>query len=144
MMISASLSSRNNPKGERGASVIEFALISSLMVVLLFGIMAYGEILADYVQMRYRLGEISREVSVGENAQDRQQIYNQAIIVEFEGMMSDRAGCPGPTFSPSILPTVGQVTITVTYPLTDACRVMPHILPIPDELRVQSSFTIQQ
>ena len=128
--------------GERGVAVIEFALVASLMFTLLFGIMAYGEILADYVQLRYRLGELSRQVSVGENAADRQQIYNQAIAETLEGFMRDRAGCTGPAFLPVTLPTTGQITITVTFSLGDACRIMPKILPIPDELSVDSSFTV--
>lgn len=127
---------------ERGVSVIEFSLIASLMITLLFGIMAYGEIFANYVQMRYRLGEISREVSVGENQQDRQEIYTRAMTVEFEGLMKDRPGCTGPVFSPTNLPPSGEITITVTYSLGDGCRIMPEILPIPDELRVRSTFVI--
>ncbi|WP_158595767.1 TadE/TadG family type IV pilus assembly protein [Oleomonas cavernae] len=136
------VSSIDQGRGERGAAVIEFALIASLMVTLLFGVMTYGEILADYVQLRYRLGELSRQVSVGEDAADRQEIYNRAIAEALQGFMQPRTGCAGPTFSPLTLPTAGQVTITVTFSLDDSCRIMPEVLPIPDELSVDSTFTV--
>ena len=38
---------RPSAENERGASIIEFALLSSVMFVMLFGILSYGEVLAD-------------------------------------------------------------------------------------------------
>lgn len=129
-------------EGERGASIIEFSLIAALMFMLLFGIMSYGEVFADYVQLRHRLGEISRLVSLGEDAADRQNIFAQLANEVQPGFMS-RNGCV-PTYSmdsaagPSIV-----ITATYNYQ-SGTCRIMPQIplVPLPGQVVARNSFTV--
>ncbi|MDD3445773.1 MAG: pilus assembly protein [Zavarzinia sp.] len=131
-------------RGERGASVIEFALLSTIMFMMLFGILSYGEVLADYVQLRHRLGEISRLVSLGEDAADRQSIYVEAKNEVMAGFMG-HSGCR-PSFSPDTLPASGSIVITATYSYgaNGECRIMPQIplVPLPASLKATNAFSV--
>lgn len=135
---------------ERGATVIEFALIASLMFLLLLGILSYGEVLADYVQLRFRAGEVARQVSLGENAQDRQAIFIRArdeTDAQIEGFMKTRGDC-GILFTSSS-PDFNAADITITleyrYGADSQCRIMPAIGPdlLPDSVSAEVSFTVQ-
>ncbi|MFA5120603.1 TadE/TadG family type IV pilus assembly protein [Zavarzinia sp.] len=132
---------RGQADGERGASIIEFALVAALMFMLLFGILSYGEVFSDYVQLRHRLGEISRLVSLGEDAADRQTIFTQLANEVQPGFMS-RNGCV-PTY---VMDSASSpITITATYDYQGgACRIMPQIplVPLPATVVARNSFTV--
>lgn len=147
-------------KGERGATIIEFALISTLMFTLMFSILSYGEVLADYVQLRYRAGEVARLVSLGEDGADREQIYLDAQNDTLKGFMN-MTGCAGAlTYSAlSTTPlTDGQepptevgtrITFTLSYDFDHGgdgnCRIMPQVfVPLPATVSATRSFTISQ
>lgn len=131
------------PKGERGATLIEFALISTLMFTMLFGVLSFGEILADHVQLRHRLSEISRLVSLGEDATDREQIFNDIKDDRMVGFMN-MSGC-SPQFQADNF-AGPSITITATYQFRadGSCRVMPEIFVgiLPDQVSATSSFTV--
>lgn len=132
-------------EGERGATLIEFALISTLMFTMLFGALSYGEVLADHVQLRHRLSEISRLVSLGEDAADRAQIFSDIKDDRLVGFMGI-AGC-----APSFTMTPGDgsgpnVTIDARYDfgVSGNCRVMPEIFTgiLPRKVEATNSFTV--
>lgn len=130
--------------GERGASLIEFALISTLMFTMLFGVLSYGEILADYVQLRHRLAEIARLVSLGEDATDREQIFNDIKNDRVAGFMNI-TGC-SPAFEAPDGFTGPPITITATYQFRadGSCRVMPEVFVgiLPRQVRATTSFSV--
>jgi len=130
---------RNMAAAERGVAMIEFAFASTIMVVLVLGILAYGEILARYVQLKYAVGELSRQVAMGDDLSDRQQRYALAIT---QVNAADEFGNGCVTFTPS--PFQGEVTITGTYNLDAAgCRTMPSLmLPMPTVLTATNIFTV--
>ncbi|MCF4166428.1 pilus assembly protein [Zavarzinia compransoris] len=147
-------------KGERGATIIEFALISTLMFTLMFAILSYGEVLADYVQLRYRAGEVARLVSLGEDGADREQIYLDAQNDTLRGFMN-MTGCAGAlTYSAlSTTPIVdgedppvevgSQISFTLSYDFDHGgdgnCRIMPQVfVPLPGNVSATRSFTISQ
>lgn len=131
-------------RGERGATLIEFALISTLMFAMLFGVLSFGEILADHVQLRHRLSEISRLVSLGEDATDRQQIFNDIKDDRMAGFMNMN-GC-SPQFQADNF-TGPSITITATYQFRadGSCRVMPEIFVgiLPSHVTATNSFTVK-
>ncbi|MCW0180631.1 TadE/TadG family type IV pilus assembly protein [Zavarzinia sp.] len=141
-MIDGAASPQGNG-GERGATLIEFALISSLMFAMLFGVLSFGEILADRVQLRHRLSEISRLVSLGEDATDRQQIFNDIKDDRMSGFMN-MSGC-SPQFTADSF-AGPNITITASYQFRPdgSCRVMPEIFVgiLPDHITMTGSFTV--
>ena len=143
MSIETTASDTGGVRRERGATLIEFALISSLMFTLLFGVLSYAEILADQVQLRHRVSEISRLVSLGEGAADRQTIFNQIKDDRLSGFMS-LEGCK-PEFEadgfagPSI-----TITARYSYKADGRCRIMPEIIGglLPERIGTHASFAV--
>ena len=135
---------RPSADSERGASIIEFALLSSVMFVMLFGILSYGEVLADYVQLRHRVGEISRLVALGEDAKDRQSIFVEESRKTIEGFIRDDPRClefSEPAFAGP------NITIEIIYNFGEngECRVMPQVpfVPLPSSVGAKNTFTVR-
>lgn len=134
---------RPSAESERGASIIEFALLSSVMFVMLFGILSYGEVLADYVQLRHRVGEMSRLVALGEDAADRQSIFVEERGKTIAGFMH-RPACL--TFNlTSLSATSMEISIRYNYGANGECRVMPQVpfVPLPGSVGATNSFTVR-
>ncbi|MFA5120600.1 TadE/TadG family type IV pilus assembly protein [Zavarzinia sp.] len=127
--------------GERGVAIIEFSVVSGLMVLLLLGIMAYGEILANYVQLKYVVGELSRQVATGTSTADRQSRYTaaKAQILNTSSLNADCVSILDPSFVP------GTIRLEATYNLNGTgCRLMPSFfLPMPTQLVATNEFTVQ-
>lgn len=134
---------KTGERRERGATLIEFALISSLMFALLFGVLSYAEILADQVQLRHRVSEISRMVSLGEGASERQTIFNQIKGDRLAGLMNID-GC-APEFEADGF-AGPSITISAHYRFRadGRCRVMPEIFSglLPERIGTYTSFTV--
>ncbi|PWR22366.1 TadE/TadG family type IV pilus assembly protein [Zavarzinia compransoris] len=130
--------------GERGATIIEFALLSSVMFVMLFGILSYGEVLADYVQLRHRVGEISRLVALGEDGPDRQAIFVEERNKIMGGFFVNKPNClrfTTPAFTgPNII-----IEMVYDYGENGECRIMPEVpfLFPPQTITVRNAFTVR-
>ncbi|MFZ2870367.1 TadE/TadG family type IV pilus assembly protein [Zavarzinia sp.] len=135
--------SRASEGGERGATLIEFALISSLMFAMLFGILSYGEILADQVQLRHRVSEISRLVSLGEGATDRELIFKQIRGKRLAGFMNIN-GCAPEFEADGFAGPAITITARYQYQADGRCRVMPEVFTglLPEGIGTRASFTV--
>ena len=131
-------------KGERGVAVIEFAIACTIMVTMLFGILSYGEVLAQYIQLRYAVGEISRQVAVGEDAPARQTTFDSLRPQMVAAFRSDAitATCARFDLQSEGAGSTAKVVIRGEYTLSDACRIMPAILPLPDDLSIFNRFPV--
>ncbi len=58
---------------QRGAALVEFALISSLLFLLLFGIIEVGLLLGDQAQVGAAAREAARSASVGSTIEDAEK-----------------------------------------------------------------------
>lgn len=125
---------------ERGVAMIEFAIASGVMVVMVLGILSYGEVLANYIQLKYAVGELSRQIAVGEDATERAERFTaaQTEVITNSGFS---ANCV--TFTPTGY--TGTVTVTGLYLLDqEGCRTMPSLfLPMPGTLEAKNTFTVQ-
>lgn len=120
--------------------MIEFSIASGIMVLILLGVFAYGEILANYIELKYAVGELSRQVAVGQDAADRQTRFNAARvrIIQNSGFRQACVNFPSPSF------TSGTVIVTGTYNFAaNGCRTMPtFFLPTPNTLSAENKFTV--
>lgn len=120
--------------------MIEFSIASGIMVLILLGVFAYGEILANYIELKYAVGELSRQVAVGQDAADRQARFNAARvrIIQNSGFRQACVNFPSPSF------TSGTVIVTGTYNFaSNGCRTMPtFFLPTPNTLSAENKFTV--
>ncbi|MCA0172570.1 TadE family protein [Bacillus sp. RAR_GA_16] len=99
-------------RSEKGQSMVEFALVLPILVMLLFGIIDFGRIFHTYLAIDHASREAARAASVGEN--DATII---STAVKSASNISLGAGqiavSPGGTKSSG-----SDVTVTITYPIS--------------------------
>lgn len=131
---------------ERGSAAVEFCIVAAVLVTLIFSVMIYGEVLANFVQLKYAVGQLARQVQVGEDATDRQTIFNDAVNddngVLYSGfIMANPKPCI--TVDPMQIDDK-EITVTARFTLSDACRAVPSLLlPLPDQIEATNVFTVQ-
>jgi len=99
-------------KSEKGQSLVEFALILPLFLLLLFGVVDFGRALHAYITIDHAGREAARAASVGETDDEKVKkiAVDKAAGISLESTMV--AVSPGPYTSGT------DVTITITYPFT--------------------------
>lgn len=100
-------------RGDRGAAAVEFALVTVLLLTLLFGIIQYGFFFFQSTAAEHGAREGARLAAVG--VKD---------CVDWENEVRDRAGSADPTVIglaySSNPPTVGsEITVTLTWQRQD-------------------------
>lgn len=60
----------NDRDGERGATAVEFAVVTSILLVLVFGIFEFGLAFNDYLSVRFGSQEGARQAIVGTTGSD--------------------------------------------------------------------------
>ena len=98
-------------KSQKGQSLVEFALVLPLLVLLLFGIIDFGRIFHAYLTLDHAGREAARIASIGKNDTDvRQAAVDDAVSI---GLTEGRVDV-----SPTGTRTSGtKVSITITYPI---------------------------
>ncbi|MCF4166430.1 pilus assembly protein [Zavarzinia compransoris] len=124
--------------GERGVAMIEFAFAAIIMVTIVLGILTYGEILANYIQLKYAVGELSRQIATGTDAGDSAARFTRA-----EAQVKANSGFADQCVVFESSGFSGQVTVTGTYDFgPEGCRMMPvFLLPTPDTVTAENTFT---
>jgi Flp pilus assembly protein TadG len=98
-------------KSQKGQSLVEFALVLPLLVLLLFGIIDFARIFHAYLTLDHAGREAARIASIGKNDTEvRQAAVDDAVSI---GLTEGRVGV-----SPTGTRTSGtKVSITITYPI---------------------------
>ncbi|WP_273834373.1 TadE/TadG family type IV pilus assembly protein [Guptibacillus sedimenti] len=99
-------------KSEKGQSMVEFALVLPILVMLLFGIIDFGRIFHTYLAIDHASREAARTASIGENdaAIVSTAVASASSIHLTAGQV---AVSPGGTKSSG-----SDVTVTITYPIS--------------------------
>lgn len=92
----ARLRARHATRDERGAAAVEFALVLPILLLLLFGIIAYGYMLSFRQAMSQAAAEGAREAAVNVNASNR-QASAMAAVDEALDAYGVRCGADGMT-----------------------------------------------
>lgn len=131
---------------ERGAAAVEFSIVAAVLVTLIFSVMIYGEVLANFVQLKYVVGQLARQVQVGEDSTDRQTIFTNAVA-DSEGVLYSGfvMANPKPCITVDPLQIDGkEITVSARFSLSDSCRAVPSLLlPLPDQIEAKNVFTVQ-
>ncbi|RKQ95687.1 TadE/TadG family type IV pilus assembly protein [Maricaulis maris] len=61
-------------RGTSGASAVEFAILSPLAILILFGIIAYGLVFSTHLSLQHLIAETGRATIPGLASQERQQL----------------------------------------------------------------------
>ena len=119
------MTTRKKLRGEDGAAAVEFALVVSLLFVLLFGIMEFGLAFFELQNLRSATREGARAAAIGGDADE----ISAALAAGSSGTLPD--GFAGYTLTPSDgCADSGTELVEIVLPRTS----------LPD--RVQSTFDI--
>ncbi|MRH44309.1 pilus assembly protein [Aquibacillus halophilus] len=109
-------------KSEKGQSLVEFALILPVLILLLFGIVDFGRIFHAYLTLDHAGREAARSASIGE--EDKEVIITVVkenasglSLIDEKIVISENLGKSGE-----------EVTITITYPVNFVTPVIGNII----------------
>ena len=96
-------------RGERGQSLVEFAFVLPMLLIIVFAIIEFGVIMMDHIQIQNAATAGARAGSLkGSNSTNAVSAANSAAV----GLVSCPVGTPTATYSGS----PQQVTVTVSCP----------------------------
>ena len=122
-------------RGERGAAIVEMALVLPLLLALLMGILVYGQyfMLAHNVQQAANDG--ARAEIVGLDAADRRAVAERAVARSIDSA----AG----THSVTVSETAEAITVAVTFTAAEAGFLRSAFVPAPDHvIRARATFEL--
>ncbi|WP_342432923.1 TadE/TadG family type IV pilus assembly protein [Neobacillus sp. FSL H8-0543] len=100
-------------KSQKGQSLVEFALVLPLLILLLFGIIDFGRIFHAYLTIDHTGREAARAASIGkDDTTIKNKAVNDAVGI---GLTITDIGISPPTATRE---SGNDVTITITYPIT--------------------------
>ena len=117
--------------GERGASVVEFAIVLPILLVLLFGVIEFGfifynkEMLTNAAREGARAGILARSPRLTEDEiEDVVEHYCENMLISFDNSVDLDVDA-----SPPASPVFGDdLTVCVTYPYT--FLLIPSFVPL--------------
>lgn len=120
---------------QRGAAIVEMALVLPLLLVLLMGMLVYGHyfLLAHSVQQAANDG--ARAAIVGLDADDRRTIAEAAVARSLQAV----AG----THSVTVSETGDAVTVAIGFTAADGAFVQSALVPSPGRvIRTRATFEL--
>lgn len=114
--------SREKIRSERGAAMVEFALILPLILLLLFGVIEFGRAYNVKVQLTGAAREGARVVALGGN----EAASDARVVAAAPGLNSPTFGNGHTTVTQSCPPgATGDAKVTVSYPLQALTPLIP-------------------
>ncbi|WP_066314429.1 TadE/TadG family type IV pilus assembly protein [Bacillus sp. FJAT-29814] len=109
-------------KSEKGQSMVEFALILPLLILMLFGIIDFGRIFHAYLTIDHAGREAARAASIGkDDTFIKQKAVDNGVSISLKGT--------NVAISPTGTKKSGDnVTITITYPINFLTPVIGNVV----------------
>lgn len=122
-------------RGERGAAIVEMALVLPLLLALLMGVLVYGHyfMLAHSVQQAANDG--ARASIVGLDAADRSAVASRAVGRSLQAIDG--------THSVAVSETSEAITVAVTFTAPQDSFLRSSFVPSPDNvIRARATFEL--
>ena len=122
-------------RGERGAAVVEMALVLPLLLALLMGVLVYGQyfMLAHSVQQAANDG--ARASIIGLGAADRRAVASRAV--------GRRLQAGGGAHSGAVAETTEAITVAVTFTVPQDSLLRSSFVPSPGNIiRARATFEL--
>jgi Flp pilus assembly protein TadG len=114
-------------RNQRGASVVEFALLAPIFITLLFGMLGYGQYFYLSHSVQQIANNAARATIAGLNTAERTSIATDAVTREGQAQGSLIAGRLGS----SVADANGYTTVTVRYDASNIALLRTGLLPMP-------------
>ena len=126
--------------GEQGTSVVEFALVLPLLLILLFGVIEFGFILYNQAMITNACREGARFGIMMKSPRRTEEEIRTIVVTYCVDALIHFGGSPDPIVDapPPVSPVFGDdLTVTVTYPYT--FLFVPNFMPlIPQTLDLRA------
>ena len=109
----------NSKRGERGASLVEFAIVLPLLVMLLFGIIEFGWAFAQNLEVKHIAREVGRLATVDAAAADIDARACGGTIAEVTGVTKSGDSVAGGTATVTVTADLQQITGFFAWALND-------------------------
>ena len=122
-------------RGERGAAIVEMALVLPLLLALLMGVLVYGQyfMLAHSVQQAANDG--ARASIVGLDATDRSVVASRAVARSLQAVRG--------THSVAVSETTEAITVAVTFTAPQGSFLRSSFVPSPGNvIRARATFEL--
>lgn len=122
-------------RGERGAAIVEMALVLPLLLALLIGILVYGQyfMLAHNVQQAANDG--ARASIIGLDAADRRAVAGRAVARSLHAI--------GGTHSITVSETTEAITVAVAFTVPQDSFLRSGFVPSPGNIiRAEATFEL--
>ena len=121
-------------RDERGQSLVEFALVLPVLLLILVGIFNFGQVFYSDIVINEAARDAARYASIGAPVTTIQQVVDQDCQTLSLSQLSFGISQPYPQSSGS------PVTITITYPVA---IMLPLSLFLPSSLKLQAVMTMR-
>jgi len=130
-------------RGERGAALVEMALVIPTLLVLIFGVTDMGLMLKDYLALNQVAREAARSAALGSSASTvRAQALKWAQTAGLDvSLLWVEIEYTAPQTGGSSPPSPGQVVVTAYYPHK---FLMGSFLSLPDAVRMRTAVVMRR
>lgn len=125
--------------GERGANLVEFAILAPLLILLLFGIIEFGWLFGQYNDVRHGAREGARFAAV--NAGDNAAVLD-SVCSAMEGLTAGMSSIDVSWTDGAIVGSQSQITVTANVTSLSGLPLITTFLP--NQLTSTVTFRLEQ
>ena len=126
-------------RGERGAAIVEMALVLPLLLALLMGILVYGQYFMFAHNVQQAANDGARASIIGLDAADRRAIATRAVDRSMQGV----GGYEVTRRSVTVAETTDAVTVAVAYTAPQTSFLRSSFVPSPGHvIRASATFEL--
>lgn len=122
-------------RGERGAAIVEMALVLPLLLALLMGVLVYGQYFMFAHSVQQAANDGARAAIIGLDAADRSAVASRAVARSLQAI--------GGTHNITVSETSEAITVAVTFTVPPDSFLRSSFVPSPGNIvRARATFEL--